>query len=266
MTSDARSRRYLLGIASEEERAAIEREYFANGQQLDRIAWAEDELIEDYLDDRLSDDERDQFEREYLASPAHRARVDTIRRLSMRATASSGSATRAGWPVHFRWLAAAAALLLVTAGLWTGARIVSRRDAPHHQAAGSPPPGAAKPVPQTPGEPAQPSTPALPRIVAVALSPLALRSPGESPRAIVPEGTDQVDLRFEIQPGAAPSPGSTVAVATVSGEEVWHGRAMRDGNTLHALVPASVLRPDDYIVTLRGRAEDSRYFLRVRAR
>jgi hypothetical protein len=266
MTSEARWRRYLLGIASEEERAAIEREYFANGQQLDRIAAAEDELIEDYLEDRLSDDERDRFERAYLASPAHRTRVDTIRRLSMRATVSSGSAARAGRPVYFRWLAAAAALLLAIVGLWTGARIVSRRDAPHHQAAGSPPPSSVKPLPEPPGEHAQPSTPALPRIFAVALSPLTLRSAGESSRAVVPEGTDQVDLRFEIQPGAAPSPESTVAVATVSGEQVWHGRAMRDGNTLHALVPASVLRPDDYIVTLRGGAEESRYFLRVRAR
>jgi anti-sigma factor RsiW len=40
---------------------------------------AEDELIDDYLDDRLTADERARFERHYLATPDHQARLAIAR-------------------------------------------------------------------------------------------------------------------------------------------------------------------------------------------
>ena len=62
MTSEAaRARRYLLRDASEEESLAIEREYFEDERGQEAIAAAEDDLIEDYLDDALAADERARF-------------------------------------------------------------------------------------------------------------------------------------------------------------------------------------------------------------
>ena len=84
-----RARRYLLGQATEEERSAIEREYFADAAALDAIGAAEDDLIEDYLASRLERDERDHFEREYLATPNHRRRVETVRLLIAASSTSS---------------------------------------------------------------------------------------------------------------------------------------------------------------------------------
>ena len=72
----AQARRYLLGQATEAERSALELEYFHSDEAVDRMAAAEDDLIEDYLSDRLDPVERGLFERDYLAaresSPARR--------------------------------------------------------------------------------------------------------------------------------------------------------------------------------------------------
>src|SRR6478609_7227740 len=75
-------RRYLLGAATEQEAEAIEIEYIRREPALDRVAAIEEELIEDFLAGDLAPSDRDRFERVYLASPVHRQRVDTIRRLN----------------------------------------------------------------------------------------------------------------------------------------------------------------------------------------
>ena len=73
-------RRYLLGEATEEEREALEREYFEDESALSRVESEEETLIEEYLAERLDARDRDLFEGRYLASPIHRQRVDAIRR------------------------------------------------------------------------------------------------------------------------------------------------------------------------------------------
>ena len=66
---------------------------------------------------------------------------------------------------------------------------------------------------------------------------------------------------------------SGYSVRTVAGETIWQGEArlidLPAGAAARVDIPASVLRPDDYIVELRtGPAgadrESSRYVLRVR--
>ena len=68
-------RRYVLGALTEDERAAIEHEYFERADVLDRVCGAEDDLIDDYLSNRLAAEEHERFERHYLATPRHRTRV-----------------------------------------------------------------------------------------------------------------------------------------------------------------------------------------------
>ena len=84
MTPDhdtTRLRRYVLGALPEEEHAAIEQQYFTDEAALERLSIVEEELIEDYLEDRLDADARDRFERHYLSTPGHRARVSAMRGL-----------------------------------------------------------------------------------------------------------------------------------------------------------------------------------------
>ena len=121
-----RARRYLLGQATDDESAALEQQYFESQDALDRIAAAEDDLIEDYLANQLDRADRERFERSYLATPEHRIRVETIRRLTARASQSpstrreSAPATRPGYFArHSTWLAlAASVIVLASVGLW----------------------------------------------------------------------------------------------------------------------------------------------------
>jgi hypothetical protein len=246
------ARRYLLGQSSEEECAAIERQYFADATALDRIAAVEDDLVEDYLAGRLAADERDGFEKHYLASPQHRTRVETIRRL----IAMPGEGRRRVRS-SFRYLAIAATLLMSVGVLW---RVVPRR-------------------PENAGPPERPVTSAQPdrRIFAVSLSPIAVRSAGNSQGVVIPAGTDVVALQLEGDTGPAKAANARAVIQTVAGDAIWQGPAssppdLPAGVIARFDVPASRLGFDDYIVVLlesdagNAERERNRYVLRLRSR
>jgi hypothetical protein len=249
----------LLGQATEEERSALELDYFHSEEAVDRIAAAEDDLIEDYLSDRLDQVERGLFERDYLAAPNHRRRVETIRQLL-----ASTSRTEPGPAMDWsrQRLALAAALVLFAAGsLWvfTSSRgergVVVEKSSP-----------AVSTPPSLPGQP--PTTaPAAPRVFAVSISPVTVRSAAGAPAVVVPAGTDIVALSLEGEPDGRTGAGGRGSIRTVSGGEIWQGPATVTGDLPAGViarldVPAARLPPDDYVVTLFG----TRYFLRVRAR
>jgi hypothetical protein len=247
------ARRYLLGQSGEEECAAIEREYFADATALDRVAAVEDDLIEDYLAGRLAADERDGFEKHYLASPQHRTRVETIRRL----IAMPGEG-RPRARSSLRYLAIAATLLMAAGVLW---RVVPRRA----ENSGAPP--------------ERPVTSALPeqRIFAVSLSPIAVRSAGNSQNVVIPAGTDVIALQLEGDTAPAKAGNARAVIQTVAGDAIWQGPAsstpdLPAGVIARFDVPASRLGVDDYIVVLlesdggNAERERNRYVLRLRSR
>jgi hypothetical protein len=255
------ARRYLLGLAGEDECAAVEREYFADETALDRMAAVEDDLVEEYVTARLPADERDRFERHYLASPPHRTRVEAIRRLS--GMASDGR--QRARAVSFRYLAIAATALIAVGGIvW----IVAPQ---RHESAGvltSAPP------------PAQPATPQpVPdsrHIFAVSLSPIAVRSASEARSFVIPAGTDLVLLQLEGGVDSAKAPNARAVIQTVAGDEVWRGAGLAaadlPANVIARFnVPAAQLTVDDYIVVLfdgvpNAERERNRYVLRLRSR
>ena len=281
-------RRYLLGELDEETCAALEQEYFARRETFDRVWNAEHDLIDDYLDDRLTPDERARFERHYLATPDHQARLAIAREL-IAAAAASGAAepttswrSSAGvflrWPTVWQAVAVAALVLIAVGGAWTlRSRTVPRTT----ELAPSPSPiqnraGGRAPEQSQPGErPGEPVTaPRAPIVVAVSLPPISVRGADEVAALIIPPGTDRVVLRLQSEPnGPALGRGITV-VRTVAGAEVWRGPAVPERGvppSARVEMPANTLPPDDYIVALfegaNGReSEMSRYFLRVRAR
>ena len=255
----ARARRYLLGQATEEERSALELEYFRSEEAVDRIAAAEDDLIEDYLSDWLDPVERGLFERDYLAAPNHRRRVETIRQL-LASTSRTEPKLTMDW--SRQWLALAAALVLFAAGsLWVFTSSRGERGVVVENSS----PTVSTP-PSLPGQP--PTTaPAAPRVFAVSISPVTVRSAAGAPAVIVPAGTDIVALSLEGEPDGRTRAGGRGSIRTVSGDEIWQGPATVTGDLPAGVlaridVPAARLPADDYVVTLFG----TRYFLRVRAR
>jgi hypothetical protein len=72
-------RAYLLGTLGDSEAAALEEKYFTDREFFLRVRAIEAELIQHYLEDRLSPAARDLFENRYLRIPELRKRVEEVR-------------------------------------------------------------------------------------------------------------------------------------------------------------------------------------------
>ena len=253
---------------------------------IDAIAAAEDDLIEDYLADQLTAEERHTFERGYLTAPAHLRRVETVRQLIAAShfepggTAASATATastqvpggRASATLALRWLAAAAALVVVAAGsVWM---MGVRPDRPPRVALDTPPTGSIPAAPPSAAVPPPAPSPAV-RMFAVSLSPVAVRSAAGPPAVIVPTGTEVIVVQLEGE--GAPIVRGRGSIRTVSGDSTWDGPTTSPPNGPSGIVarldvPAALVPADDYIVTLLAtdangaEQERARYFLRVRER
>jgi len=66
---------YLLGQAGPEESSSFEERLITEKDFYDELTIAEDELIDQYLDDDLTSLEREQFESHFLSSPERRQKV-----------------------------------------------------------------------------------------------------------------------------------------------------------------------------------------------
>jgi hypothetical protein len=269
MTNDRTLRAYLLGELSADDRAALELQYFAQSDVVDRLCEAEDDLIDAYLTHRLADDERERFDRSYLASPGHRTRVAIARAL----TASSDGDDRHARERQRRSLTigplalAAAVVLVVGASVWW-----FRASGPANALPGAKQPGtspsAASDTPPTPVV-IRPAT-----AFAVTLAPISVRGASDSVSVSIPSGTELVFLNL-LGDAATPSLTRPQAVLrTVEGAEVWRGVATSAGVSAPTIarveVPAARLVPGDYLAELidagpGGRPIDRfQYFLRVR--
>ena len=274
--ADATLRRYVLGAATDEECAQIEQEYFDDADALERLSAVENDLIDDYVSGQLAASELEAFERRYLASPRHRMRVAVARAIKAaapsarteprrRAWAAALEAVR-GWPLLGQVGVAIAALLIVGAGLWW----IRSAQTPTSMVATGPAPRPAPPA-GSPGVP-RPQAPAARGVVALALSPINVRSAAGTASITIPEGTDIVVLRLQGDAGDRDLSGRVV-VRAVGGTEAWRGVARPEPGSppvSRAEVPAARLSVNDYTVELLqtdrgGRdVERYRYFFRVR--
>ena len=278
ISETARARRYLLGEASEEESASLEQEYFERQEALERIEAAEDDLIEDYLAGQLTAADRERFERGYLSAPAHRVRVETVRRLieqGSRASLASPRKRPATWATRITrsgpWLALAASILIVASvALWMFLPFEGRPT----EVAGPP---ASQPAPTvTQGSGGNASSIA-PRVFALAVSPVAVRSGSDTPAVVIPPGTDVVGIRLESDGENRNLTARRASIRTVGGRDAWQGPVAAatessPGTVARIDVPAAVIPAEDYLITLFGTDERgverewAQYFLRVRDR
>lgn len=100
-SNEIRMMRFLLGEMPEEERLAVEREFFANDDRYQELLAFEDELVYRYLQEELSPEERRAFELRYLQSEAGARKVAFARSLLAKVTAKPASPARSGW---MQWL------------------------------------------------------------------------------------------------------------------------------------------------------------------
>jgi hypothetical protein len=294
--------RYLLGDLSEEEQFALEQEYFADSEKFEQVWALENELVDDYVRDRLPKQERALFERNYLVSPKHRERVAAARHLLQAADVSlSEENVPAEKPVKsgvwVNWLAllrpsplawAGLALLFLALGGWWYFRTIS-----YEQIAGTTPPSSlpntqipTSPTP-SPSSPASTTTPtpvasplqsqatpsarpSMPVVLAFALLGRGSRAEGNPQQLVIPNGTKQVRLQMKLD--QTESQAYQIRLRNVDGGEIFSQAALRPAankKSVIAIVPAAKLTPGDYIATLSsrnraGEAEEvDRYFFRV---
>jgi hypothetical protein len=79
LISDATLRRYLLGDLSPLARTVVEGSFILRGTVFRKLEFVEDNLIDDYVHDQLTDAQRRQFEQFYLTSERRRAKYAAAR-------------------------------------------------------------------------------------------------------------------------------------------------------------------------------------------
>lgn len=80
---------YLLGTLSAEETEKIELQIFDDPELVSSLALAEDDLIEDYIDETLTPGERELFQKNFLTSSRRREQFDFLKRLKSEAAKSA---------------------------------------------------------------------------------------------------------------------------------------------------------------------------------
>lgn len=266
-------RRFLLGDLSSAEMDTVGARLVTDDVFSDEVADAEDRLIADYLTNVLPASDRAAFERVYLASPVHRARVETVRGLNMRAHQGTVRVQARGAGVG-RWLPAAAAVLLCGLGAWwfvSRGTVVPGSSTPSSvdSAAEGPAPTPAAPGTAPPSAPPVAAATSAP-VVALTLTPLVTRGGGEQATAVVPRGTAQV--RLLAGGDLPPADALTAEIAAVDRDDVrrWpvDDAPAGTGASRAVTVPVYAVPEGDYILTLwQGDAEIvQRYAFRIAPR
>jgi hypothetical protein len=87
--TDAEVRRFLLGDVDDDERQRIESLFISDAGMKKKILFAEDHLIEDYLEESLTTSERDKFLAQYGYTPQQRRRLRITRSIKKYAVAEA---------------------------------------------------------------------------------------------------------------------------------------------------------------------------------
>jgi hypothetical protein len=133
--TDALMREFLLGKVNEEERERIEGLFLTDSQARERVLTAEQDLIEDYLEDGLTGEDKDLFLERYGQTPAQQRQLrinKSIKVWALRESISTHAASQnSAWkrlrdrlrltPALIP-IVATAILVIVVAAVWLTAR------------------------------------------------------------------------------------------------------------------------------------------------
>ncbi|SRR5258705_4452199 len=247
-------RQYLLGNLSQEKSAPLEERFLSDSHFYQELLVTEDDLVDQYVEDRLSGAERESFELHFMIPAERRQKVSFARALrryiNLNEDAESeehavtrlfkGSSVPGGQPAKSRFpfwppnpVLAFSLLVAVCLGLLAVSRVVFKRQ----------PSGAI-------AQHAQRST-------TIALVSGSTRSEGITQRIVVPREVDLVQLELALKHNAYQSYkaellADTSILAATQGitPEVKDGQAV-----VRFAVPAEMLKPGDYQIRLSGVSE-----------
>jgi hypothetical protein len=252
-------RTYLLGRSSPEDSSRFEERLLTDGSFYEELLMAEDDLIDEYLTEELSEAERQDFESHFLLVPQRQEQLRFARALRKYVTfAGNSEAPEPSAVVPQKDLEVAqppskrslfsffpvtnplvsyslmAAMLLMVGGIsWALFNAWKQQQTP------------------------QPGS-----VLAVILTPGLTREGGEIKRITIPPGTGVVRLQLELPKNDYNN--YRVRVVSVDRTDVWSGNNIQasdqDGTKLIiADVPASSLSSGDYQVKVSGQPPDGTF-------
>ena len=283
---------YLLGELGPDERHRLEQRLMTDSDVFEELHRIEDELIDDYLEGGLSGRERERFENFFLAAPERKQRLSfakSLKRYLAAHKSESGQQVPGSDFLHsfvhsrnlvLKWALAASILLMIAGGSWSVLHISGLRAAldlertetrasqerlnnvqiRNRELAASLENEQSR-IRQLEQQAAelkkyQKSGPSLlpgqnlTTTIAVSLVPLT-RGTDSAPKIAIPAGTNLVrlDLKIESQDYLR----YQAALQRVGEDEIIAQTELSMQGRLPGLfVPAELLRPEDYVLTLSG--------------
>jgi hypothetical protein len=243
---------YLLGTLPEGDRAALEDRLFVDEALDEELLATTDDLIQEYLEGRLSEDERRRFETHFLTSPDHRDRLAWMKDLQGAIERTPAPAVLSpSWRRHATLMLAAAAVLLVALALTLrvphggGTQEAAHTPTPEVTAAptANPTPPARQDSTPTPSKPNRVHTVRLAR--AASPTPVDVALPSEAST-----------LRIEVAVSDE-SPSYDAMIRSADGREVWRAEGLvpeSAGAPLILSVPSRILIADAYALRVEGEA------------
>jgi hypothetical protein len=227
--------RYLLGLSTDEERAAIQERLFEDEDYFDRIIAAEYELLDAYSRGEMPASERALMESSLLASEAGRRKLEFSRALA--------ASQKRPAKQHPPYLLIAAAVVAATV---VGLLLTSRTNHNAIETRANP----AVTAPQ-----AQRAKP--PVVFSILLTPGTTRGGAQIKRLEIPAGTHLVQLQLDLEGDSHRAFDATLK--TTAGTEVWEQTGFvpqPDGSVL-CRIPASLLKSGSYELTLSATPGES---------
>jgi len=281
LRNDDKITRYFLGELSTDETEQFDRECFSNSTFAESVFVVEDELIDRYVGNELSNADRERFEQFYLTTDARRLRVAMATKLDL-AMNSPRSEKARPFESHTIWqrltpnraltryALATLTLALVVIAVWllmrnSNKEQVAQTNPPINVASpeNSPTPSSSpsSPTPAPTGTPAGQEPASQLATVVYTLVPGTQRDVSERDRVIkLSPQTKTVELRFIIQDSVqAPY---EVRLETAEGESILVRRGLRPvaangGQAVIVRVPASLFEARDYVGRIAGRTGDA---------
>ena len=280
---------YLLGAAAEDDTERLDELSLTDEQFVDRLQEAENDLVDAYVRGELSDEVQARFTSHYLLSPLRREKVKVARSFvdfvdretpSAPVVPDRGTEKASWWRLvavprfATQWgFAALAILLLIGAGYLAYQNLRLRDQMTQAQserlalekreqelqtelekqrASGAAIEQELTQVRErltqlAPDESGQPKKPV---VVAFNLAPQT-RGPGQLPTVALPVEADVLSLNLRLE--AIGSPGYEAVLKNSSGQTIWRSRrikASRNGTALRLMVPADLLKSQNYIIEL----------------